>query len=174
MLTGVAGELCLEDGVPEESRSYILDDLGATIPIGVLKGSWPVSDLLTDILLLMVQEGLGFHAAVHPTLGTGGLSSIHGLGGCIDFDHPTHKRCQENETQVHVAVDAWIGNYAKAYRQFETDYPAISPVDLGSMGYAAEAGTTKLALRDAKLCHFPMFVLFTILRFRWVCSCFQL
>ncbi|CAJ1426687.1 unnamed protein product [Effrenium voratum] len=126
----------VHDGVIEESRSYILDDLGATIPIGVLKGNWPSSDLLTDMLLLMVQEGLGFHAVVHPAVGASGLSSVYALGGCIDFDHPTHKRCQENETQVHVAVDAWIGSYAEAYRQFETDYPAISPVDLGSMGYA--------------------------------------
>ena len=173
VLTGVAGEMCLSDGVPEESRSYILDDLGKSIPIGFLKGAMPSSDVLTEMLVLMVQEGLGFHAAVHVSANP--TAPIYALAGCIEFDYFTYMmRCQENETQVHVAVDAWIGNYAKAYRQFETDYPASSPVDLGSMGYAGEAGTTKLALRDAKLCHFPMFVLFTILRFHWVCSCFQL
>ncbi|CAJ1374394.1 unnamed protein product [Effrenium voratum] len=137
VLTGVAGEMCLSDGVPEESRSYILDDLGKSIPIGFLKGAMPSSDVLTEMLVLMVQEGLGFHAAVHVSANP--TAPIYALAGCIEFDYFTYMmRCQVNETQVHVAVDAWIGSYAKAYRQFETDYPASSPVDLGSMGYAGE------------------------------------
>ncbi|CAJ1398966.1 unnamed protein product [Effrenium voratum] len=138
VLSGAKGDMCLEDGVPEESRSYILDDLGNSTPIGILKGNWPSSDLLTEMLILMVQEGLGFHAAVHPQVGASALSAIYGLGGCIDFDHPTNKRCGEGETQIHLAVDAWIGSYGEAYAQFKLDYPAISPVDLGSMGYEGE------------------------------------
>ena len=38
-------------------------------------------------------------------------------------------------TVIHVAMDAWIGSYTNTYTQFQTEYPLIAPIDLGSQGY---------------------------------------
>ncbi|CAJ1371271.1 unnamed protein product [Effrenium voratum] len=136
--TVVASELCLDDGIPEESRAFIRTNLGESIPIGFLACSWPSSYLLNEMAAMIVQEGLGYHARVDPRVGASGASPIYALGGCANFDSPTDKRCGENETEFHVAVDAWIGSYAGLYTEFQKDYPSIAPIDLGTMGYAGE------------------------------------
>jgi len=92
--------LCLEDGVPEEQRTYVQDDAGNDISIGLLEGAWAAGNLTTRIAEVLIQEALGFHAKTHSKLGASGLSLIYGVGGCIDFDNPTNQRCGEKETTV--------------------------------------------------------------------------
>ena len=48
--------------------------------------------------------------------------------------------CSHQETVIHVAMDAWIGSYTNTYTQFQTEYPLIAPIDLGSQGYEGRDG----------------------------------
>lgn len=51
----------------------------------------------------------------------------------------------------------WIGAYSADLDQFQRDYPAVAPVDIGSMGYLGEEGMyvcqeiLKLAYADSGL-----------------------
>ena len=49
---------------------------------------------------LLLEDGLGYHARIHPKLGSNGASAIYALAGCLDFDE-ADKRCGENETEIH-------------------------------------------------------------------------
>lgn len=74
----------------------------------------------------------GFHAKVHDVIGSFGGSCIWALGGCLDFDDPLEKRCGEEETKVHISVDAWVDSYQEEFDRIKADYPAIAPVNLGA------------------------------------------
>ena len=53
---------------------------------------------------LLLEEGLGYHASIHPELGSNGASAIYALAGCLDFDDTdkdADRRCGENETEIH-------------------------------------------------------------------------
>lgn len=134
----VAAELCLDDGVPEEARHYILDNDGKQIPIGLLRCNWASSEIMTEIVQVLIRERLGFHAELHPVNGKFGASPFFALAGCDDFDDTTKRRCGHQETMVHVAMDAWISGYGHQWRQFQEEFPVIAPKDMGTMGYEGE------------------------------------
>lgn len=74
----------------------------------------------------------GYHAKVHDVIGRFGASPIWALAGCLDFDDPLEKRCDEEETKVHISVDAWVQGYQEEFDKMRDDYPAIVPVDVGT------------------------------------------
>ncbi|CAK9043402.1 unnamed protein product [Durusdinium trenchii] len=135
---GQAGaELCLDDGVPGSQRKYIQDDLGNDIPIGVIECGWASSTFLNGLIVMMIQEILGFHAVIDPRVGASGASPIYALAGCADFDNAKEKNCG-SETKIHVSVDSWSGTHAAAQQTFAKQNPTVAAEDLGSMGYAGE------------------------------------
>eukprot|EP00438_Fugacium_kawagutii_P006410 Skav224263 [mRNA] locus=scaffold2636:190103:190378:- [translate_table: standard] len=73
----------------------------------------------------------GYHAKVHDVIGSFGASPIWALAGCLDFDAPLEKRCDEEETKVHISVDSWVQSYQEDFDKMKDDYPAIVPVDVG-------------------------------------------
>ena len=115
------------------------DAAGNNMPIGVLQNSWVSSEVLNQMALIAIQEVLGFHARMHPQNGQSSASTIYALGGCLNFDSYEDRRCG-SETTVHVSMDSWIRIYMSALFGFQSDYPSLAPVDLGSMGYDAEEG----------------------------------
>ncbi|CAK9094254.1 Ephrin_rec_like domain-containing protein, partial [Durusdinium trenchii] len=133
-----ASQYCLQGAVPEDQRRYIQDDQGRNIPVGMLKGGWPSGDLMTEITMVLLREGLGYHAVVDDRLATYGASPIWALAGCENFDDASKRICGETETKIHVAVDSWIGSYAKEYEEMRTAHQSILPVILSSMGYDGE------------------------------------
>ncbi|CAL1155665.1 unnamed protein product [Cladocopium goreaui] len=100
--------------------------------------AWASSRLTTQIAQLLIQEALGLHASIHPIEGQFGASPFYALAGCDDFDDPFKRKCGDKETVIHVAMDAWIGSYTNTYTQFQTEYPLIAPIDLGSQGCEGE------------------------------------
>jgi len=138
LLVSAAATVCLDDGVPPEARRYIQNDEGENIPVGLLMCAWASSRLTTQIAQLLIQEALGLHASIHPIEGQFGASPFYALAGCDDFDDPFKRKCGDKETVIHVAMDAWIGSYTNTYTQFQTEYPLIAPIDLGSQGYEGE------------------------------------
>eukprot|EP00434_Breviolum_minutum_P042861 symbB.v1.2.038169.t2/scaffold5856.1/size23381/1 len=63
-----AGADCLADAIPESNRKYIRDDAGNSLPIGVVVCNWQSSFLLGDMIKIFLEEVLGYHAQIDPTL----------------------------------------------------------------------------------------------------------
>ena len=43
----------------QDQRRFILDNQGQDLPLGLLLGNWPSSELLTEITLILLEEVLG-------------------------------------------------------------------------------------------------------------------
>jgi len=127
----------MEDSVPKDRRKFIVDDQGSPIPLGILNSAWPSAELMAEMVKLLIEERLGFHAEIQPQKGSYGASPIWALAGCLDFDG-SDKRCGEAETKFHIAVDSWIGSYQPEFDAMREEHPTIAPVDLGGMGYLGE------------------------------------
>jgi len=132
-----AGADCLADAIPESNRKYIRDDAGNSLPIGVVVCNWQSSFLLGDMIKIFLEEVLGYHAQIDPTLCQVGSHPIFALGGCTNFDNDELRSCGQ-ESKIHVGLDAWVGSYANEQETFAKDYPDLAAVDLGSMGYDGE------------------------------------
>lgn len=134
--------LCLQgsgfEAVPKDQRRFIRDNQGQDLPLGLLLGNWPSSELLTEITLILLEEVLGFHAEIQEARASFGASPIWALAGCLNFDDRFDKMCGEEETKYHISVDSWIGSYQKEFDEMRDAFPATVPLNLGSMGYAGE------------------------------------
>ena len=114
-------------------------DAGEDIPVGLFMSNWAASFLLTEIVAVLVEEVLGYHVQIEPTLGSHGASTLYALAGCLNPNGPIEeKQCGKNETRAHAAVEVWIGTYASDLTYMEENYPSINPEDLGSMGFRGE------------------------------------
>ena len=104
---------------------YIQNHKGSNVSISLFEGNWPSAGLLNEVLRLhgirmlddrqsevegvrleielrlILQEGLGYHAHIHPEVGANGASVIYALGGCTNFDSKD-RQCGE-ETEIHVS-----------------------------------------------------------------------
>lgn len=135
----VSSSLCLPDGIAAEQRLSLPRADGGEMPVGILAGNWPSAPLLSEIVMILIQEVLGYNAHVDPRFGDSGLSPIYGLAGCKEFNNLlVNKSCGEQETELHVSTDAWIGGYVPHFEEMRKEYPDIAPIDLGSVGYDGE------------------------------------
>eukprot|EP00435_Cladocopium_sp_Y103_P002342 s4597_g1.t1 len=133
--------LCLSTGIAAEQRRSLQNSSGADIPVGILSGTWPSAPLLSELVSILINEVIGFHAQIDERAAEYGGSPIYGLAGCINFNAPTDKRCGEEElpeTRMHVSTDSWVGGYLPDFEQMQKDFPSIAPEDLGSVGYDGE------------------------------------
>ena len=132
------GRQCLTDGIPEDLRNFIQNDAGEKIPVGLALADWQSGIVIGKVVEILINEVLGLHAKVHPELYKTSFSAIYAVGGCLDFNHVVveEKKCNINETQVHVVLDVWIGKVMSDLRAFETSFPSLAPEDMGSMGYS--------------------------------------
>lgn len=135
----VSSSLCLPDGIAAEQRLSLTRADDGEMPVGILSGNWPSAPLLSEIVLILIQEVLGYNAHVDPRFGDYGLSPVYGLAGCKEFNNNVANRhCGEQETDLHVSTDAWIGGYMPDFDEMRKEYPDIAPIDLGSVGYDGE------------------------------------
>ena len=132
------GRQCLTDGIPEDLRNFIQNDAGEKIPVGLALADWQSGIVIGKVVEILINEVLGLHAKVHPDLYKTSFSAIYAVGGCLDFNHVVveEKKCNINETQVHVVLDVWLGKVMSDLRAFETSFPSLAPEDMGSMGYS--------------------------------------
>ena len=132
--------LCLEPGIAEENRTFIEDDQGRGIPIGLLIYLRTSSKVLTRIAGILISEKLGFHIDYmyqkeHSREGAYWLS-------CADVNTSAvgAEQCVPGENRAHVALDTGFGptpyevGFLRPQRLLQ-DCCQRSPRDLGSMGF---------------------------------------
>jgi len=134
-----AGAQCLTDAISESNRKYIQDAAGNDMPIGVLVCNWRTSFLFGEMIKIFLEEVLGYHAQIDPTICQNGKQPIYALGGCTNFDKDDLRSCGQ-ESKIHVSLDSWVSPYGSSKYQFKQDYPDLAAVDLGVMGYGAHQG----------------------------------
>jgi len=76
-----AGAQCLTDAISESNRKYIQDAAGNDMPIGVLVCAWRTSNLFGEMIKIFLEEVLGYHAQIAPTICQNGGHPMYALGG---------------------------------------------------------------------------------------------
>ncbi|CAK8997923.1 Ephrin_rec_like domain-containing protein [Durusdinium trenchii] len=129
--------LCLANGTPEHARQYLQTDALENMSVGLLLGPWQSNFAVTKIAEILVTEVLGLHAKLHSEMMANSAGAIFAVGGCVDFNHADlgQKKCGLQETQIHVALDAWVGVAVSEQTAFQKMYPSLAPEDMGGMGY---------------------------------------
>eukprot|EP00438_Fugacium_kawagutii_P021743 Skav206700 [mRNA] locus=scaffold99:68343:75754:+ [translate_table: standard] len=79
----MAEPLCLQGGIPEEQRKSLRSADGGTMPVGIMSGSWPSAPLLSEIVLILIKEVMGYAARIGEVYGQDAQKTIYGLAGWV-------------------------------------------------------------------------------------------
>lgn len=133
---------CLADAIPSASRIWAKDDSGDDLPIGLFESQWDSSYLFTATVQILIEEVLGYHTILSEEDGTSGAAAHFALAGCLTWNSvqsTEDRKCDLNETRMHVVVDSWMSNWPSE-EAYIAKYPHLVPEDLGSMGYDGVEG----------------------------------
>lgn len=133
---------CLADAIPSASRIWAKDDSGDDLPIGLFEGQWDSAYLFTTFVQILIEEVLGYHTILSEEDGISGASAHFALAGCLNWNSAQSnedRKCDLNETRMHVVVDGWMSNWPSE-AAYIAKYPHLVPEDLGSMGYDGVEG----------------------------------
>ena len=90
------------------------------------------------------EERLGYNA-VETGPGPDTLSGYFALMGCTDTANLADRGCGGVDgpkiTYNHVYLEAWSEGYTSQWDLIQRQYPAMAPVNSGSMGYDGSAGS---------------------------------
>lgn len=137
-----ANGACLADAIPSASRIWAKDDSGDDLPIGLFEGQWDSAYLFTTFVQILIEEVLGYHTILSEEDGISGASAHFALAGCLNWNSAQSnedRKCDLNETRMHVVVDGWMSNWPSE-AAYIAKYPHLVPEDLGSMGYDGVEG----------------------------------
>lgn len=129
-----AGATCLSQAIPEELRKHV----GTTekYPLGIWANDWAAGHLTSDVVQIIIQEILGFHA-VRTGPGGGTVDGFFALVGCETPTSFSDRGCGEGPTTTrnHIVVEGWTESYMLTWMKIQQDYPDTAPKNLGNMGY---------------------------------------
>lgn len=112
---------------------------GLPMPFGILHYEWTSSTIEAQVLKIIVEESVGFHTATLsvPTSSMG----YYLISGCVcSTAGCTEPTCGVAPQRWHVALGAWPTYIQEARNYVERAYPALSPLNLGELGYEVGDG----------------------------------
>eukprot|EP00438_Fugacium_kawagutii_P023222 Skav215691 [mRNA] locus=scaffold278:447564:449745:- [translate_table: standard] len=141
-----AASTCLDDGIPARQRKNLTDGKGENYPVGVFVPNWASAHLVSDIVIILVEELLGFH--VLRVTGPDAASQMYAVAGCTSPDNHRDRGCNDaasRETRFHITMEVWKTHAYDALRDLDQLYPGAMPVELGSIGYEGSSGVYVLS-----------------------------
>ncbi|CAE7433215.1 unnamed protein product [Symbiodinium natans] len=91
---------CLPEARPVEERRNLTDSQGRSLPVGMNHGFNEISEIVTRIAGMLIQDALGYNVHINPR--SGGERALYYLAGC---DQPQSRTgCNDGPNQYHVAL----------------------------------------------------------------------
>ena len=132
LVWGCASQLCFPDGVLEENRSYITNELGEFVSLTLLQRGDEPSQLAAAAAKVVLEEIMGYKVVISDTSATGVTNAAMRVAGCADFIYN-----YTYVSNVHAALKSWV--WWDSTDRFYYDYfriltPSRAPEQLGSVG----------------------------------------
>lgn len=91
---------CLPEARPVEERRNLTNSQGGSLPVGMNHGFNEISEIVTRIAGMLIQDALGFNVHINPR--SGGERALYYLAGC---DQPQSRTgCNGGPNQYHIAL----------------------------------------------------------------------
>eukprot|EP00438_Fugacium_kawagutii_P028936 Skav208522 [mRNA] locus=scaffold1322:228189:230772:- [translate_table: standard] len=65
------------------------------------ESDWDSSYLFTKLVQILIEEEPG----------SSGAAAHFALAGCLDWNSPSERKCDLNETRMHLVMDSWMSNW---------------------------------------------------------------
>ncbi|CAE7741314.1 unnamed protein product [Symbiodinium sp. CCMP2592] len=148
-------DLCLESGIAEENRTFLQDEQGDDLPIGLFTYLRSSSKAVSQVAAILITEVLGYHVGYKQTLYSFTWQEASYWLACSDINWRAWftQPCIPGENRFHIALDAGIGtrSYESAFTNLHHSLDECcqdSPRELGSMGYR---GRQQLYMKRAQV-----------------------
>ena len=136
-LTRVAVPTCFPDGIPVSQRRNLRQANDESYPLGLWVNDWAAAYVTSAVVHILIEERLGYN--VNETgPGPGSLNAFYALMGCSNPRDLDDRGCGPTTTYNHINMETWAEAYAAEWDEIQSQFPAMAPINAGSMGYGGQ------------------------------------
>ena len=127
---------CFPDGIPVTQRRNLRQG-NDEFPLGLWVNDWAAAYVTSAVVHILIEERLGYN--VNETgPGPGSLNAFYALMGCSNPMDLDDRGCGPTTTYNHINMETWAEAYAAEWAEIQSQFPAMAPINAGSMGYGGQ------------------------------------